>query len=158
MVEWIACQPQFVAFITPQHHNTGTECCVILDLPVYSIQNACQPQFVAFITPQHWHRVLCCSPSYYSIHIISNLHCVCTHVHLTLAQYTVEPDTNGTEKSGVVSLFKRLKCMQEWCTWGGKGFLLKRCPQPYGSTVSLFYLPRSFAVCTHATHTMTLDQ
>ena len=36
------------------------------------------------------------------------------------------PDTNGAEESVIVSevsSFQTLKCMQEWCTWGGK-----RCP------------------------------
>ena len=71
-------------------------------------------------------------------------------MHLTLAQlqrYLLNPDTNGTEKSGEVSLFKRL---QEWCTWGGKRFCLERCPQPYGRVLhGISLLSSSQLRCVH---------
>ena len=55
-----------------------------------------------------------------------------TYVHYTCYYTQIQwdlsnLDTNGAEESvvvsEVVSSFQRLKCMQEWYTWGGK-----RCP------------------------------
>ena len=54
------------------------------------------------------------------------------------------PDTNGAEKSSEVSLFQRLKCMQEWYLGPQKVSCLEKCLQFKGVLIEV----------SHTIHTM----
>ena len=65
----------------------------------------------------------------------------CTTLGLKLVWNLSYPDTNGAEESFIVSevsLFQRLKCMQEWYILG-VGKAVERCPQFRGVLIEEFH-------------------